>query len=309
MYVVYKIENKINGKVYIGSSINYLQRWRQHKTDAFNLMNYKYNYPLYQAMRKYGLENFEFSIIGKDYSSIEEMQLEEHKWILYYDSVNKGYNQTYNTDSNHIASENMQKYLKECSCKCAKVDENENIIEIYSSYQEASRMNGNNNIASSIRKVCKGLSSSYNGEFYRDLDENNKVIPVPFRSYKNRKAIIGISIENPDNIVYFESILSASKQLHLDRQSIGKCIKGEKRYTTVGKYIWRLFENGNIIENSINIEELIENYNKKYLFFNGERKTISEWARDYGICRQTLSKKIKDGFSLEEILSSLSRKG
>ena len=36
MFSVYKITNKINNKCYIGSSIRYKARWRQHKAIAFN---------------------------------------------------------------------------------------------------------------------------------------------------------------------------------------------------------------------------------------------------------------------------------
>ena len=33
---IYKIENKINGKCYIGQSVDILRRWRVHKTIANN---------------------------------------------------------------------------------------------------------------------------------------------------------------------------------------------------------------------------------------------------------------------------------
>mgnify|MGYP003400092489 CR=1 FL=1 len=47
MYSVYKITNLINQKTYIGSSVRVEKRWQQHKNDAFNSNNKKYNYPLY----------------------------------------------------------------------------------------------------------------------------------------------------------------------------------------------------------------------------------------------------------------------
>ena len=63
MNVVYKITNLVNQKSYIGSSVRVEKRWQQHKNDAFNPNNEKYNYPLYQAFRKYGLENFSFNVL------------------------------------------------------------------------------------------------------------------------------------------------------------------------------------------------------------------------------------------------------
>ena len=55
---IYKIENKINGKSYIGQSANIERRWKDHKT------HYKINdEPLYNEMKLYGIENFEWSVI------------------------------------------------------------------------------------------------------------------------------------------------------------------------------------------------------------------------------------------------------
>lgn len=56
---IYKIRNCINGKVYIGQSINIKNRWKAHKDNITTI----YNHPLYNAFRKYGISNFEFSII------------------------------------------------------------------------------------------------------------------------------------------------------------------------------------------------------------------------------------------------------
>ena len=64
MGYIYKIVNKVNNKCYIGQTIrHYGQRWRNHRSEAFNVNSAKYDYPLYRAIRKYGLENFDFIII------------------------------------------------------------------------------------------------------------------------------------------------------------------------------------------------------------------------------------------------------
>ena len=63
MIGIYKITNKVNGKVYIGQSVDIKKRWNRH-LHTVNNPNYKgYNYPLYRAMRKYGIENFLFEVI------------------------------------------------------------------------------------------------------------------------------------------------------------------------------------------------------------------------------------------------------
>lgn len=66
---IYKIENLINNKVYIGQSINIQDRWYHHCYEYNNEINYNTNYncPLYRAMRKYGIENFSFEILIETY--------------------------------------------------------------------------------------------------------------------------------------------------------------------------------------------------------------------------------------------------
>ena len=55
MIGIYKYQNKINKKVYIGQSINLKQRKMAHKSSAFNEKAKDYNSQLHQAIRKYGL--------------------------------------------------------------------------------------------------------------------------------------------------------------------------------------------------------------------------------------------------------------
>lgn len=82
---IYKIENKINGHIYIGQSINITARWRRHR-------EMKGEYTITKAFKKYGLENFEFSVIEE--CPREELNEREIYWIAYYNSYQDGYNET-----------------------------------------------------------------------------------------------------------------------------------------------------------------------------------------------------------------------
>lgn len=91
MIGIYKITNKINGKVYIGQSVDIDKRKREH----FN--NYKReenkHYILYKAINKYGINNFKFEVICE--CLIEELDDLEIKYIKLYDSYKaNGYNMT-----------------------------------------------------------------------------------------------------------------------------------------------------------------------------------------------------------------------
>lgn len=92
MIGIYKITNKVNGKIYIGQSKDIYFRWHRHHLAAFNNSYPQYNCLLYKAIRKYGIENFNFEVIEE----CEEYLLNEREqfYIEKYNSfdVNFGYN-------------------------------------------------------------------------------------------------------------------------------------------------------------------------------------------------------------------------
>ena len=95
---IYKITNLANGKCYVGQSINIIRRWNDHKRVAFDNSNKNYEYPLYRAIREYGINNFEFSILEE--CTPEELDDKEVYYISLYDSYSNGYNQTSGGQSN-----------------------------------------------------------------------------------------------------------------------------------------------------------------------------------------------------------------
>ena len=90
---IYCITNKINNKKYVGLSKDIYRRWGEHKKIPFNPSSKEYNYPLYNAIRKYGLDNFDFTIL-EQCDDQELLKEKEKQWIEYYDSINNGYNLT-----------------------------------------------------------------------------------------------------------------------------------------------------------------------------------------------------------------------
>lgn len=88
---IYCIENKVNGKKYIGQSVNIYNRWSDERR-LLNKDEDAWNIYLQRAWNKYGEINFSFNIIER----CEESQLDEREkyWIKYYDTFNSGYNMT-----------------------------------------------------------------------------------------------------------------------------------------------------------------------------------------------------------------------
>jgi group I intron endonuclease len=89
--VIYKITNLVNGKVYVGQTVNPIKRWNEHKYNASS-KNYKGNMAITKAMSKYNIENFTFEIIDRA-KTPEELNLLEEKYIEKLDCLTpKGYN-------------------------------------------------------------------------------------------------------------------------------------------------------------------------------------------------------------------------
>ena len=85
---IYKIENKINNKKYIGQSINIEKRWKEHQ--YLLKMNKHHNYHLQNAWNKYKEESFIFNIIEECDKKV--LNDKEKYWINSFDSYNSGYN-------------------------------------------------------------------------------------------------------------------------------------------------------------------------------------------------------------------------
>ena len=85
MIGIYKIENLVNHKCYIGQAVDINRRWRKHR-ETYNEPKFpQYEYPLYRAMRKYGFENFSFEVLEE--CSREELNEKEKVYVEKYDNI------------------------------------------------------------------------------------------------------------------------------------------------------------------------------------------------------------------------------
>ena len=88
---IYKITNTINGKSYIGQTIqNVKERFYQHcATKCSKAVS---NMAIHRAIKKYGKSNFTVEVIEEiDSTNLNDR---ERYWIKYYNSYNNGYNST-----------------------------------------------------------------------------------------------------------------------------------------------------------------------------------------------------------------------
>jgi group I intron endonuclease len=84
--VIYKITNKINGKVYVGQTIGSIySRFKSHTYKSSKCTK------LYNSIKKYGKENFKIEIIEKC-NSMKELNKREEYWISKLNTIEDGYN-------------------------------------------------------------------------------------------------------------------------------------------------------------------------------------------------------------------------
>ena len=90
---IYKIENLINGKKYIGQSIHIERRWSEHCFPSNSSQ-------ISLAIKEFGKENFSFNVIEE--CLVEDLDKKEAYWINFYNSIiPNGYNVTENSETSH----------------------------------------------------------------------------------------------------------------------------------------------------------------------------------------------------------------
>lgn len=169
---IYLIENNINHKKYVGQSVNVKRRFSEHKEKAFNQRSKEYNYPLYRAIRKYGLTNFSFKIIEK--CEQEKLNEKEIKWIKYYESYKNGYNQTIGGDSSLInRKEEMHPNHKLSKTEIIDIrtryNNRERKEEVYSTYKNKINKSGFHKIWNGItwKNIMPEVYTKENIDFHK----------------------------------------------------------------------------------------------------------------------------------------------
>jgi len=86
---IYKITNLINGKVYIGQTMqkNPKRRWYEHCAEVKGSRNSH----LYNSMRLHGVENFSWEVIDTA-KTLEELNDKEGIWLDHYRALTECYN-------------------------------------------------------------------------------------------------------------------------------------------------------------------------------------------------------------------------
>lgn len=143
---IYKITNTINGDCYIGSSKDIEHRWKQHLYLS-QKQGKHYEYHLYRALRKYGIENFSFSVLElcKEEQLIE---LEQKHYSIY----NPTYNNIQPIENPSCNEEIKKKIKQECKNSFARHSE-ETKEKIFRNLQKGRESEGFNAKKYAPRKI------------------------------------------------------------------------------------------------------------------------------------------------------------
>ena len=161
---IYKIQNKINGKIYIGQTNNLKRRIQEHKHDR------RMNHPIHNAIEKYGFDNFDISLLyyGENYN------YEEKKYMKLFKSNCKefGYNIT-DGGQDSSGENNPQSKLKQNQVDSIIKDLFENKLSL----QDIA--NKYNTTINTVRNINTGISWKNNELTYpirkplvKPIDEN-----------------------------------------------------------------------------------------------------------------------------------------
>lgn len=204
---IYSIVNKINGKTYVGQTIGTIEhRFSQHKHSSKRENTYLYN-----AMKKYGIENFTIKLIDTA-NSLEELNNKEIYWIK---KLNTKYPYGYNildggkSIKGYHHTEKTKMLLKQKSIG------NQNALGKHNISVE-----GINNMLLAHR----GKESGFKNKNHSEKVKNELSI-----SHSKK-------VQCVETLEIFPSSLIASQKLKITNH-IGRCCSGERK--TCGGYHWR----------------------------------------------------------------------
>ena len=200
MAYIYQITNLLNGKIYIGKTESTIEeRFKEHCKDAFSRIKEKR--PLYAAMRKYGIHNFQIELI-------EETDIPNERevyWIERKQSFKYGYNATRGGDGRPYLDRDL----------------------IITTYLEVQNINKTSEICHCDKESVHNI-----------LINNN--IPILSQQEINKKdygKIVKQYSKNGDLLAVFSTINEAARSINKPSGHISECING-KRKTAYG-FIWK----------------------------------------------------------------------
>jgi group I intron endonuclease len=327
--VIYKIENLVNGKVYVGQTVKKpKRRFQLHKSRLKR--NIHHGLYLQNAWNKYGEDNFKLSMIEK--CCIEDLDNREIYWIDHYKEKTGVYNletggnknKTINNATKNQISNTVKDLWSED--KYYEKQLNNNLIQvicintgkIYNSLTAAAK--DLKVSINSIKLACEGKRNSVGGQKYGKpmqvayYEENKDYKLKKIKNIKRAKKIICVNTKE-----IFNSMHKAAKKYNkygCSQSKISMCCNGKREHNgrlENGEFIKWLFLEDYNSQKEYNFTKKPRRYNRaqKIKCINTGKifNSITEAAKKLNIGRSTISYhcsekgygeiKHKDGYKLK----------
>lgn len=216
-YSIYIHKNKVNNKMYIGMTNRKLET-RFGKEGK----NYKNSIRFYNAIQKYGWENFEHILLLSGLSR-QQAEEKEKEIIAKYNTTNNEFG--YNISKGGTGGNNKK------TLKIKKYDLEGNYICLYNSAAEAARDIGGNRAC--ITHCCKAEKSKHKYKNFMWCYENENIC-LPYKNSAT-KAISQYDL-NGNFIRGFDSVTEAAKEVKGDASAISRCASHKQKYAY--NYLW-----------------------------------------------------------------------
>ena len=227
MYLIYKITNHVNNKLYVGKTVQSLaDRWTDHLLEANRWKNCKqanqdfgYNSKLYPAMAKYGFENFSIELL-EVVNTIEELNAREKFWIDCLQTRKDGYNIAAGGDGGFFFG---CKHSEEAKAKIRKASSGR--FHTQAAKQKMSKAKQGHftseETKEKIRKTKTGVKYGPQSKAWRENISKGHVHEI-------------ICIETG---ISYRNIMEAARQTAIHRSAISNCLTGHSK--TAGGYHWK----------------------------------------------------------------------
>lgn len=214
---IYQLRCTVNNKIYIGQAQNILQRFNDHRRNRNGHLIYRDCY-LYRAIKKYGWNKFEISVLEK----IDDLDLLNEREIFWIEELNPEYNMR---DGGDCAR--GWKHTEEAKRKMSETKSKMYLGENNPFYGKSHSEEAKEKMRKA--KLGKNLSKEHRDK----IAKSNK-------SHLRKKQVVQYSM-NGDFITIHKSVGDAANSVGVSQASLSNALIGNSKSS--GGFKWKYYEN------------------------------------------------------------------